>query len=108
MPGAKFFWRPYLCKNRDLPSAVQSINTACNLFMQGQVKSAITEARNDMWRYTFVYYLEKVKAGISSYLDTHRITVGSSIGLKITFAPVDNSGTAKKDASKKQSGNYYY
>jgi hypothetical protein len=79
----------------DLPKAVESINGTSNLFMRNEFKRAMTEARNDEWRSSFSYYLEKAKAATKEFLDKHSVTFDILNG-QVILSPVNPQEEPKK------------
>ena len=86
----------------DLPQAVESINGTCNLFMQDEFKKAMKEARNDEWRSSFKYYLEKIKSAIKEFLDKHSVTFDIIKG-QVILSPVE--APKEKEQGDKKSNN---
>jgi hypothetical protein len=79
---------PKILNNIALASS--SINETCNLFLRGEVKGALSNARNDQYKATLNYYLGKLNEKISNFLKDHSVTFDIAKG-QIILAPVSDS-----------------
>jgi len=77
----------------DLAKASTCINATCNLFIQGQVKQALTNARNDQFKSSLDFYLGKLGSGILKFLTEGNVKFGLPAGFSISFS------SGSKDAS---------
>jgi hypothetical protein len=89
---------PNLLNN--LGKATDCINKTCNLFMQGNVKVALSSARNDGYKASLSFYLEKLYGGIIQFLKQVPITWNYASG---TVTLGSTSGTGKQSSSGQQS-----
>jgi len=78
---------------KDLVKASTCINTTCNLFTQGQVKQALTNARNDQFKSSLNFYLGKLGSGILNFLKEGNVKFDLPGGFSISFS------SGSKDAS---------
>ncbi len=85
----------------DKGNAVKTINETCNLFLRGDVQSALMNANVDEFKSSFNFYLGKIKSGISDFLKDHSVTFDVLKG-QIIIAPSpppedkDKAGKAAK------------
>jgi len=93
---------------RDQDESIKCIQKIYNLFLQGQVKQAIADAKKAQWRESFNYYLGRLRDGaghaLSEFLKREKIVVDILKG-QITFSPTDSSSTTPsttKPSTKQQ------
>jgi hypothetical protein len=80
----------------DLTDASNCINQTCNLFMEGNVKAALSEAKKNQFKASLNYYLGKIGAGILKFLKETNVTFDL---LKGTISFSSSSGKDSKSSS---------
>lgn len=74
----------------DLQKAEDCINQTCNLFLQGNVKAAVSSARRNQFKQSMNSYLGKIFGSVEKFLENYSITIDLFKGT-IIFAPSSGS-----------------
>ncbi len=70
----------------DLPKVSECITETCNLFIEGKIKEALSNARKDQFNASLGQYLRKINEKVSNFLKDRSITFDVSKG-QIILSP---------------------